>query len=122
MKQFPPDFYDYLKHHELIKIRTGKEHENFISIWMVTVGDRIFARSSGSRKSWYETLLEEGFGQIEYKKHILDIYGKKPEENLVETVNDAYKQRYSQFYNLHPLKLVLLPECAARTVEFFLKD
>ena len=43
----------YINSHNLIGIKAGKERETFLEIWMVTVENRIFARSWGfAEKSW----------------------------------------------------------------------
>ena len=68
---FPKDLYNYLTNNSLIEIKGGLERKTFLSIWMVAVDDRVFARSwNKSNKSWFTEILKTGIGQIKYSDKI----------------------------------------------------
>jgi hypothetical protein len=61
---------DYIKTNNLIGIKAGENRSAFLEIWMVTVNDRVFARSWGlAEKSWYNSFLQDS--KVKYCVEIL---------------------------------------------------
>ena len=75
---FPSDFFTYLKDNTLIDIKGGNSYPKFLDIWIVHVGERVFARSwNKSARSWFTEFDRTGVGQIRYGGKILDVQGRK---------------------------------------------
>ncbi|MEM7659861.1 MAG: DUF2255 family protein, partial [Bacteroidota bacterium] len=58
-------------------IKAGTERPTFLEIWMVQVGDRVFARSwTRKENGWFGQLLEKGRGEVQFGEEIYPIRGK----------------------------------------------
>ena len=116
---FPSSFYEHLKQNTLTGIKGGTSRSGFLSIWMVEVEKRVFARSWGkSERSWFTALQQEGFGEIQYGYQVLPIVGKvctDPEMN--KKINAAYLKRYSSPENSVYAKAITQPEYVNYTME-----
>lgn len=121
MKHFPADFYAYLDSHTLIGIKGGSDRDRFLKIWMVSVGERVFARSWGkSERSWFTAFIKEGKGQIEYGKKIINVTGKPWDDAKVnKEIDAAYKIKYTSAGNLPYVKGITQPDYIHYTMEFF---
>ncbi|MBN8684151.1 MAG: DUF2255 family protein [Chitinophagales bacterium] len=119
-RTFPPDFYEHLQINSLTGIKAGQNRSTFLDIWMVNVEGRIFARSWGkSEKSWFTTLQQEPFGQIQYGDKVLNIRGVKCEDpNLNRQIDEAYLQRYTTEASRPYAIGISQPEYADYTMEF----
>lgn len=119
---FPTDFYNYITNNTLIEIKGGLERKTFLSIWMVKVGTRVFARSwNKSKKSWFTELQKTGDGQIKYGEKIINITGEKLNFNdkMNQLIDIAYLKKYTQEANISYVKGITQPEYSAYTMEFF---
>jgi hypothetical protein len=119
---FPEDFYRYMHNFTLCGIKGGRERESFLNIWMVTVDDRVFARSwNKSARSWFTAFIQSGEGQIKYGDQVIDVKGKKLEDapELNELINAAYLHKYNQEGNVIYAQGISQPEYADYTMEFF---
>jgi hypothetical protein len=122
---FPRDFFTHLKEHNYTLIKGGTDRKTFLEIWVVAVGDRVFARSwNKSERSWFTAFLASGEGQLKYGDHILNVKGKKLDEKskLHELINNAYLERYQEPANVYYAEGISKPEYAAYTMEFFYED
>lgn len=120
---FPEDFYTYLQTHTLTGIKSGKDREKFTSIWMVNIGDRVFARSwNKSEKSWFTSFLKTGKGEIRYGKKIITVKGKKLDKKdpLNKQINKVYIDKYNQPGNIRYAVGFSDPGYADYTMEFFI--
>lgn len=119
---FPTDLYTYLRTNTLIGIKAGEDRKTFTSIWMVAVGERIFARSwNKSARSWFTTLLATGVGQIKYGDTVIDVTAQKlePQPELTGAINDRYLKKYHQPNNVKYAVGIIQPDYEKYTVEFF---
>ncbi|QCX40862.1 DUF2255 family protein [Aureibaculum algae] len=122
---FPKDLYNYLTNNSLIEIKGGLERKTFLSIWMVAVEDRIFARSwNKSNKSWFTEILKTGIGQIKYSDKIISITGKKlnADNDVNSLIDQAYLEKYIQKENINYAEGITQPEYSDYTMEFFYKQ
>ena len=121
MKHFPADFYAHLDSHTLVGIKGGSHRDRFLKIWMVYIGERVFARSWGkSERSWFTAFIEEGKGQIEYGEKIINVTGKPCDDVKVnKEIDAAYKRKYTSKGNLPYVKGITQPEYIHFTMEFF---
>ncbi|MBL1212871.1 MAG: DUF2255 family protein [Ignavibacteriae bacterium] len=119
--KFPKDFYKYLEENTLVGIKGGKKRNKYLEIWMVNVNGRIFARTwTRSKKSWFNSLLEEGIGEIKYSNKIIEVSASKnnePEINML--IDKAYLQKYDQPNNVEYSEGITKKEYWEYTVELF---
>ena len=119
---FPTDFYNYLNSHSLIQIKGGTSRDTFLSIWMVEVEGRVFARSwNKSARSWFTEFENTGVGQIKYGNYIMNVKGKKLEKQdpFNASIDQAYLSKYTQQENIKYAEGISKPEYADYTMEFF---
>lgn len=111
----------YINSHNLIEIKAGNERETFLEIWMVIVGDRIFARSWGfAERSWYNTFLKDNSGQIKCGNEIFDIKAQIPNDlnEIEQQINEAYLAKYDSGENSFYAQGIIKKEHADKTMEF----
>lgn len=122
---FPQDFYQYLEEHTLVGIKGGQTREQFLEIWMVVVGKRVFARSwNKSERSWFTAFLSEGMGQIQYGDNVVDVVGRQTNREdvaLNEQINQAYLEKYTQEHNKPYALGITQEEYRDYTMEFSVK-
>ncbi|WP_326982605.1 DUF2255 family protein [Chryseobacterium sp. MYb264] len=123
-KLIPQELLDYIKENTLIGIKGGKSDRAFLDIWMVSVNQRVFARSWGmSERSWFTTFRELGVGQIKFGDQIIDVEGKiivDSETNAL--INKAYKTKYTQKENEYYVEAITEPKYNDYTMEFIMRD
>lgn len=118
---FPEDFYTYLDKHTLIGVRAGMDREKFTKIWMVNIGDRVFARSWYKKeRSWFTAFLQVVHGEISYGEKIIKVRGKKldPKDPLHKKINKAYIEKYTQPGNVKFATGFSDPDYTGYTIEF----
>ncbi|MAP54033.1 DUF2255 family protein [Altibacter sp.] len=121
---FPTEFFAHLDTHNYTEIKGGLQRETFLEIWVVTVGDRVFARSwNKSEKSWYTAFLEEGVGQLKFGAVVLDVTGLKvlKEDAVHQQIDTAYRSRYTEEKNIYYAQGISQPEYYDYTLELFYK-
>eukprot|EP01133_Synstelium_polycarpum_P017582 gene17582-20978_t len=97
MKNFENPVLEYIHKHNLAGIRAGKDRTTFLNIWMVTLQNRIFARSWGlAEKSWYHSLKEGEQGAIQYGTNVVLVKGIIPHDldAITPLINAAYLLKY----------------------------
>lgn len=120
---FPNSFYPYLQETTLVGIKGGSTRKSFLDIWMVAVGDRVFARSwNKSERSWFTAFRETGIGEIRYGERVLQVKGTVLEsgDDLHPLINSAYLQKYTQAKNLPYAHGITQAEYTSYTLEFLL--
>lgn len=121
MADFDQATIDFINTSNLIGVKAGNQRETFLQIWMVVVGNRVFARSWGlNERSWFNTFLNDPNGQIKWGDRISDIRAKVPgwDENLQEQINQAYLNKYDKGENSFYAHGIIKPEHVAKTMEF----
>src|SRR6218665_842375 len=111
----------YIDSHNLIGIKAGKERESFLEIWMVTIENRIFARSWGfAERSWYNTFLKDNLGEIKCSETIYKIEAKIPSDlaDIENKINQAYLEKYDSGDNSFYAKGIIKKEHVEKTMEF----
>lgn len=118
---FPAHFYEHLTQHTLTGIKGGTQRNSFLEIWVVCVGQRVFARSwSQSPRSWFTALQEEQVGQLQYGQHIVNITGlicNDPATNIL--IDNAYRNRYTTPENIPYVEGITQPAYINYTMELF---
>ncbi|MNZ94065.1 hypothetical protein D3C78_1131660 [compost metagenome] len=90
---------------------------------MVTIDNRIFARSWGmAKKSWYNTFLNENEGQIKCGDKIYNIKAQIPNDlnEIEEQINQAYLRKYDSGENSFYAQGIIKKQHAEKTMEFLL--
>lgn len=114
---------NYINSNNLIGIKAGKNRERFLEIWMVTVDNRIFARSWGfAERSWYNTFLKDEEGQIQCGTNISNIKARVPEDldEINEKISKAYLDKYDSGENSYYAKGIIEEKHAQKTMELIL--
>lgn len=113
----------FINTHNITEIKAGEERTTFLEIWMVTVNDRIFARSWGlAERSWYNTFLKDPSGQIRCGEEIFNIKAVIPTDikDLNSYINTAYLTKYNTGKNVRYSKVIIEEKHAERTMEFII--
>ncbi|SHF73052.1 DUF2255 family protein [Chryseobacterium vrystaatense] len=113
----------FINTHNITEIKAGGERTTFLEIWMVTVNDRIFARSWGlAERSWYNTFLKNPSGQIRCGEEIFNIKAVIPTDikDLNFYINTAYLTKYNTGKNIRYSKAIVEEKHAERTMEFII--
>ena len=114
---------NYINSNNLIGIRAGKDREKFLDIWMVTVGERIFARSWGlAEKSWFTTFQKDAVGAIKCGDSIYPVEAKIPDDLSVinPKINDAYLAKYNSGANAEYAKGIIEDKHHSKTIELII--
>lgn len=115
----------YVQSNNLIGIKAGSERPDFLEIWIVTVRDRIFARSWGiAERSWYNTFLKDPAGKIKCGNHIYTIKAIIPDDidQLTEEINQAYLAKYNSEHNRQYAIGIIKDKHVEKTMEFILRE
>ncbi|OUL63073.1 DUF2255 family protein [Flavobacterium sp. AJR] len=121
MKNFDTETIDFIENNNLIGIKAGNERLNFLNIWMVTVDNRIFARSWGfAERSWYNTFLKDADGEIKCRERVIKISAVIPKDIalLNKKINEAYLKKYDSGNNSFYAHGIIKEEHIAKTMEF----
>ncbi len=119
---FPIAHLDYINSHTLIEIKGGTSRETFLEIWMVSVGQRVFARSwRMSHRSWFTEFVENHVGQIKLGDDIFNVKGQQlldPEMN--RSIDQAYRTKYIQKENIPYVEEITALKYKDFTMELFI--
>ena len=116
---------DYINSHNLTGIKAGKNREKFLNIWMVTVGNRIFARSWGfAERSWYNTFLTDPMGEIQCGDEVFNIKAEIPHDlkELNSFIDQAYLTKYDSGDNSPYAQGIIQKEHAEKTMEIIVLE
>lgn len=97
----------------------------FLDIWMVTIDNRIFARSWGfAEKSWYNSFLQNPVGQIKCGDNIFHIKAFVPADNdlITEKINSTYLSKYNSGHNIEYAKGIVAEEHSNKNMEFIIDE
>ena len=119
---FPEEFYKHLEKYNYTEIKGGINRKTFLEIWVVSVDNRIFARSwNKSERSWFTAFLETGVGKFQYGDQIIEVSGKKveQEDEIHLRINEAYLKRYTEEEDRYYVSGISQEEYFDYTMEFF---
>jgi hypothetical protein len=122
---FPTSFFEHLAHHTLTGIKAGPHRDRFTPIWIVRVGDRVFARSwNKSENGWMGSLLQTGTGQLQYGDTTLAFKAQRlaPDDAIHAAIDAAYLARYTQPANIPYAQGITQPDYAHYTMELLATD
>ncbi|AMP97126.1 hypothetical protein AY601_0155 [Pedobacter cryoconitis] len=112
---------NYINAHTLVGIKGGTNRATFLEIWMVSVGQRIFARSWGmNNKSWFTEFVSQGVGQLKLGAHSIEVQGQQlKDEQMNKLIDQAYKDKYIQKENEPYVNEITEAKYHNFTMEFF---
>ena len=116
---------NYINSHNFIGIKAEKERETFLEIWMVTVNNRIFARSWGfAERSWYNTFLNDSNGEIKCGNRVFKIRADIPKDldALNEKISQAYLDKYDSGDNSYYAQGITEQSHVEKTMEFIIQE
>jgi hypothetical protein len=118
---FPTDFIASINQGGLTGVSAGEGRAVPLQIWVVAVGDRLFARSWGlSERSWYSTFLAGAHGYIEREGRRITVRGRIPPDlDAISPLIDAeYLRKYDSGENSKYAHGILGRDHVQRTLEF----
>lgn len=121
MAEFDPTFIECIKGTRLLGIKAGSDRPNFLEIWMVTVEDRVFARSWGlAERSWYNSFLQNNKGEMRCGEKIVKITAIVPPdlEKINDKISEAYLKKYDHGENSYYAHGIVKKEHLNKTMEF----
>jgi hypothetical protein len=118
---FPADFVETINRSGLVGVAAGAQRTTPLEIWVVAVGNRLFARSWGlSERSWYSTFLRGEHGFLECGGRRVPVGGREPPdtEAISSLIDAEYLRKYDRGENSKYARGILGKEHVLRTLEF----
>ena len=99
-KQFSEEILSIIHQDRILGIRAGSDGAHrVIGIWVVVVDGRVFVRSYSMKpRSWWQTFLEDPYGEIFVAKRKRGIKVRAVQtrsEKMKDKVSAAYKEKYN---------------------------
>ena len=87
-----------------------------VTIWMVAVGDDLYARSvHGSDVPWYQAVKNRAVGRITVNGSTRDVRFEAPIQSGLDEIDQAYQKRYAHYPSIVPTCLTAMArECTFR--------
>lgn len=118
---FSDDLVAAVNRSSLVRVRAGDARPEPLEIWVVSVGNRLFARSWGlSERSWYTSFLGGAEGSLECGGLRVRVMGRRPPDMEVITplIDAAYLRKYDRGCNSSYAHGIVRPDHVQRTLEF----
>lgn len=118
---FPADFVASINQAGLTGVSAGEMRAVPLRIWVVAVGNRLFARSWGlSERSWYSAFLGGAHGFIEKEGRRIHVRGQTPSdlEAISPLIDAEYLRKYDGGENSKYARGILGKDHVLRTLEF----
>jgi hypothetical protein len=118
---FPKDFIDAFNRNTLTGVSAGEGRATALPIWVVAVGDRLFARSWGlSERSWFATFSKGERGFLESESHRVAVKGQVPTdlELITPLINAEYLRKYNHGDNALYAQGIVAEKHVQHTMEF----
>ncbi|MBK1616375.1 hypothetical protein CKO44_23300 [Rubrivivax gelatinosus] len=118
---FHTDFVATVNRAGLVGVSAGKDRATPLEIWVVAVGNRLFARSWGlSERSWYSTFLSGAHGFLECEGQRVQVSGREPLDlqTISPLIDAEYLRKYDRGENSKYARGILGQQHIQRTLEF----
>ena len=108
-----------LSNAKILGVRAGKEHR-YTGVWVVVVGNRIFARSwSDKPTGWFRAFKKESTGTIQVGATEIPVQAKQVRSARIrDSVTEAFAEKYNTKGSLKWVEGFREPERALTTIEF----
>ena len=81
---------------KILGVRAGSGDHRFIGVWVVVVDGRVFIRSWGLERGWYQAFVEEPVGRIQAAGRELRVRAvTQVSERTKAAVDQAYAAKYT---------------------------
>jgi len=116
---FSKNHVEELRKAKILGVRAGTDHR-YTGVWIVTVDDRIFARSwSDKPTGWFRAFKKEPAGTIQVGEREIRVRGKVVRSaRLLDAVTAAFAEKYNTKGSLKWVEGFAEPERAVNTIEF----
>lgn len=121
---FPAEFITAVNRNSLTGVSAGAAREAPLQIWVVAIGNRLFARSWGlSERSWYSTFLDGAHGFLECEGLRADVTGRVPPDlqEISPLIDAEYLRKYDRGENSTYARGILGQAHVQRTLEFVVR-
>ena len=118
-RKFPTDLVEALRKAKILGVRAGTEHR-YTGVWVVVVGDRVFARSwSDMPTGWFRAFKREPAGTIQVGDSEIPVEGQQVRSALIrDAVTEAFGEKYNTKGSRKWVDGFAKPERAVNTIEF----
>jgi hypothetical protein len=95
-QKFSAKIVDAFRNAKIIGARAGTEHR-YTGVWVVVVGDRVFARSwSDKPTGWFRAFKKEPLGTVQVGKIEVPVQAKQVSSARVrDSVTEAFAEKYN---------------------------
>ena len=116
---FSKNVVEELRKAKILGVRAGTDHR-YTGIWVVTVDDRVFARSwSDKPTGWLRAFKKEPAGTIQVGEREIRVQGKVVRSTrLRDAVTAAFAEKYNTKGSLKWVEGFAEPERVVNTIEF----
>ena len=118
-QRFAAKVVEALRKAKIIGVRSGTEHR-FTAVWVVVVGNRVFARSwSDKPTGWFRAFKKEPNGTVQVEKIEISVQAKQVRGARVRnSVTEAFAEKYNTKGSLKWVEGFAEPERTVNTIEF----
>jgi hypothetical protein len=118
-QKFSGRIVEALRKAKIIGVRSGSEHR-YTGVWVVVVGDRVFARSwSDKPTGWFRAFKKEPSGTVQVEKIEIPVQAKQVRSARIrDSVTEAFAEKYNTKGSLKWVEGFREPERVVTTVEF----
>ena len=116
---FKADIVEVLLKAKILGVRAGSEHR-YTGVWVVVVGDRVFARSwSDKPTGWFRAFKKETAGTLQVGEHEIAVRGKVVRgARVLDAVTAAFAEKYDTKGSQKWVEGFAEPERVVNTIEF----
>ena len=116
---FKADIVEALRKSKILGVRAGAEH-HYTGVWVVVVGDRVFARSwSDKPAGWFRAFKKEPAGKLQVGEREIAVRGKVVRgARVLDAVTAAFAEKYDTKGSQKWVEGFAEPERVVNTIEF----
>jgi len=116
---FKADIVEALLKAKILGVRAGAEHR-YTGVWVVVVGDRVFARSwSDKPAGWFRAFKKEPAGKLQVGEREIAVRAKVVRgARVLDAVTAAFAEKYDTKGSQKWVEGFAEPERVVNTIEF----
>jgi len=108
-----------LRNAKILGVRAGTEHR-YTGVWVIVVGDRLFARSWGDKPTgWFRAFRKEPLGSIQVGDREIRVRAKLVRSaRMLDAITAAFGEKYNTKASQKWVEGFAEPKRIATTIEF----
>jgi len=108
-----------LRNAKILGVRAGTEHR-YTGVWVIVVGDRLFARSWGDKPTgWFRAFRKEPLGSIQVGDREIRVRAKLVRSaRMLDAITAAFGEKYNTKASQKWVEGFAEPNRIATTIEF----